>query len=153
MANTYTQIYIQMVFAPYARMNLIPTKHHEEIHKYITGIVTNQGSKMLAIGGMPDHLHVLVGLRPVCAISDLVREVKSESSSLINSCHWIQGKFAWQEGYGAFSYGHSQLSAVIAYVQGQEEHHKRRTFRQEYVSLLRKFRVEYDDKYLFEWPD
>ena len=153
MANTYSQIYIQMVFAPYARMNLIPMRHREEIQKYITGIVTNQGCKMLAIGGMPDHTHVLVGLHPGTAISDLVREVKSESSSLINSRHWVQGKFAWQTGYGAFSYGHSQLSAVIAYIERQEEHHRRRTFRDEYLSLLRKFRVQYDDQYLFEWAD
>jgi putative transposase len=152
-ANTYTQIYIQMVFAPYGRTNLIPTRHREEIYKYITGIVGNQRCKMICIGGMPDHLHILVGLHPATAISGLVREVKSESSLLINSRRWVHGKFAWQEGYGAFSYGRSQLSALITYIQRQEEHHRRQSFRGEYLSLLRKFRVEYDEQYLFEWTE
>jgi REP element-mobilizing transposase RayT len=151
MANTYTQIYIQIVFAVKSRQNLIPKNSKEELHKYITGIITNRGQKLLSIHCMPDHTHILVSLKPTIAISDLVRDIKSGSSSFINEKRWIKSKFNWQEGYGAFSYGHSQLDTVIRYINSQEKHHAKRTFREEYMDFLKKFNVEYNEQYLFDW--
>src|SRR5258706_5016550 len=113
MANTYTQIYIQVVFAVQGRESLIAPSHKEEIYKYLTGIVRQQGQKLIALNGMPDHLHLLIGLKPDMALSDLVRDVKASSSKFINEQGWFRGKFHWQEGFGAFSYGHSQLTSVI----------------------------------------
>ena len=153
MANTYTQIYIQVVFAVQGRQCLIQPEHKEEIYKYITGIVTNQGQKMLAVNGVADHIHLLVGMKPSIALSDLVREIKSSSSSFINGKHWIGGKFHWQEGFGAFSYGHSQLSDVIQYIHNQEAHHRKDTFKNEYLTLLRKFDIAFDDKYVFDFTE
>jgi len=138
MANTYTQIYIQIVFAVQHRKNLIPKSNKEELHKYITGIVTNRDQKLLSINCMPDHTHILVGLKPTMAISDFVRDIKANSSSFINEKKWIRSKFHWQEGYGAFSYGHSQLDRVIRYINNQEKHHKKRTFKEEYTEFLKK---------------
>ncbi len=151
MPNTYTQIYIQIVFAVRGRQNLISKQHREEIHKYITGIVQAREHKMLSIFCMPDHLHLLTGLRPHQAISDLVRDVKAGSSNLINDRKWIPGKFNWQEGYGAFSYSRSQIDHVIKYILNQEEHHRKQTFRVEYLDLLKEFEIAYDERYLFEW--
>ncbi len=151
MANTYSQIYIQIVFAVKGRRNLIPSQHREELHKYITGIVRNRDQKMLSIFCMPDHTHLLVGLKPSIAISDLVRDIKADSSNFINKKKWVHGKFSWQEGFGAFSYSRSQLDNVIKYILNQEIHHKKKTFREEYVEFLNKFGIDYDDKYLFEW--
>ena len=151
MANTYTQIYIQVVFAVSGRLSLIRSEHKEEIHKYITGIVRNDGHKLIVINGMSDHLHILLGLKPDMALSDLVRDIKSNSSSFINQRRLAQGKFGWQEGYGAFSYGHSQLDTIIRYIQNQEHHHRRRSFKDEYLSLLKKFQIEFKDKYVFSF--
>jgi putative transposase len=151
MANTYTQIYIQVIYAVQGRQNLLRKEHKEEFHKYVTGIVRNQKQKLIAINSMPDHVHLLIGLRPSLALSDLIAKVKSNSSLVINEKKWVRGRFNWQEGFGAFSYGHSQLSAVIRYIQDQEEHHSRRSFKQEYLELLKKFKVEYDEKYVFDW--
>jgi putative transposase len=151
MANTYTQIYLQVVFAVEGRQNLLKQDHKEELHKYITGIVRNYEQKLIAINGMPDHVHVLIGLKPNMALSDLVREMKSSSSTFINQKKWVKGKFNWQEGFGAFSYGHSQLDDVIRYIQNQEKHHAKKTFKQEYVEMLKKFGVEYDERYVFSW--
>ncbi len=151
MANTYSQIYIQIVFAVKGRQNLIPKQHREELHKYITGIVQNREQKMLSIFCMPDHTHLLAGVKPSIAISDLVRDIKAGSSNFINDKKWIQGKFNWQEGFGAFSYSRSQINDVIKYILNQEEHHKKKTFREEYIDFLKKFEIEYDEKYLFEW--
>src|SRR2546423_277224 len=151
MANTYTQIYIQVVFAVSGRLSLIRSEHKEEIHKYITGIVRNDGHKLIVINGMSDHLHILLGLKPDMALSDLVRDIKSNSSSFINQRRLAQGKFGWQEGYGAFSYGHSQLDTIIRYIQNQEHHHRRRSFKDEYLSLLKKFQIEFKDKYIFSF--
>lgn len=153
MANTFSQIYIQLVFAPEGRQSLIAPEHREELQKYMTGIVTRQGHKLLAIYCMPDHVHLLIGLRPFMALSDLVREIKAHSSSFINDQKKVVGRFNWQEGYGAFSYGHSQLTPVIRYIRDQEKHHARRTFRDEYVRLLERFEVNYDPKYLFQFNE
>lgn len=151
MANTYTQIYIQIVFAVYGRESLINREHKEELHKYITGIVTNKNQKLIAINSMPDHSHILIGLKPDMALSDLVRDIKASSSKFINESGWLRGRFNWQEGFGAFSYSHSQLGAVIRYIQTQEEHHRKRSFKDEYLKLLRKFDVAFDEKYVFDF--
>ncbi|WP_395074966.1 IS200/IS605 family transposase [Flavobacterium sp.] len=151
MANTYSQIYIQIIFAVKGRKNLIYNENREELHKFITGIVKNRDQKLLAIFAMPDHVHLLIGLKPNMSISDLVRDIKSGSSKFINDSKWINEKFNWQEGFGAFSYSKSQISNVITYIANQEEHHKKKTFKEEYFEFLIKFEVEYDVKYLFEW--
>jgi REP element-mobilizing transposase RayT len=153
MANTYTQIYIQVVFAVQGRQCLIQPAHKEEIYKYITGIVTNQGQKMLQINGVADHVHVLIGMKPNIALSDLVRDIKAGSSKFINEKRWVKGHFNWQEGFGAFSYGHSQLDTIIRYIQDQEIHHQQNTFKSEYMTLLQRFEIEFDDKYVFEFLD
>jgi putative transposase len=131
MANTYSQIYIQVVFAVEARQYLIRPEFKEEVHKYITGIVSERRQKLLAVHCMPDHTHLLVGLKPSMALSDLVRDIKNASSNLINGNRWVGGRFSWQEGFGAFSYGHSQISTIIRYIHNQPEHHARRSFREE----------------------
>ena len=150
MANTYTQIYLHVVFAVEGRQNLIAPEHNDELQKYITGIVTAQRHKLIAINNMPDHLHLLVGLRPDAALSDLVRDVKAGSSKFINEKRWVMGRFSWQEGFGAFSHARSQLGAVIRYIQNQQKHHAKKSFRDEYLELLEKFGVEYDQKYIFK---
>lgn len=151
MANTYSQIYIQIVFAVKGRQNLIAKENREELHKFITGIVTNREQKLLSIFAMPDHVHILVGMKPSISISDLVRDIKAGSSKFINDSKWINGKFNWQEGFGAFSYSKSNLDNVVKYILNQEEHHKKRTFKDEYLDFLKKFEIEYDEKYVFEW--
>ena len=153
MANTYSQIYIQIVFAVEGRQNLIATEHNDELQKYIVGIVTGQKQKLIAINNMPDHFHVLVGLQPDIALSDLVRHIKTNSSKFINDQRWVAGRFAWQEGFGAFSYSRSQLDTVIRYIQNQQKHHAKKTFREEYVDLLEKFSVAYDQRYIFKTDD
>ena len=149
MPNTFSQIYLQFVFAVQHRQCVIPSAHKEEIHKYITALVQNRKSKMLAINSMPDHIHIFVGFKPNVLISDFVKEIKFESNTFINSKGWIKGKFSWQEGYGVFSYSHSQIGSVINYIQNQEKHHQKKTFRQEYLEFLEKFDVPFDEKYLF----
>ena len=151
MANTFSQIYIQTVFAVSSRMSLITPAFKEDLYKYITGIVTNQGQKLISINGMPDHVHILIGLRPAVALADLVQEIKADSTNFINRNKWVRGRFSWQEGYGAFSYGHSQLDTIIRYIQNQEKHHRRRSFRDEYLTLLRKFDIAFKEKYVFEF--
>jgi REP element-mobilizing transposase RayT len=151
MANTYSQIYIQTVFAVEGRLSLIRPEFKEDLYKYITGIVTNQGQKLISINGISDHVHILIGLKPAMALADLVREIKADSSNFIQRNHWVRGRFSWQEGYGAFSYGHSQLNTVVRYIQNQEKHHRRSLFRTEYLSLLRKFDIAFEDKYVFKF--
>ncbi|MBS4027618.1 MAG: IS200/IS605 family transposase [Ignavibacteriales bacterium] len=151
MANTYSQIYIHIVFTVKGRQNLIPKHHREELHKYITGIVQRREQKLLSIFCMPDHTHLLIGLTPSISLSDLVRDIKAGSSKFINDSNWMKGKFNWQEGFGAFSYSRSQIDTVIKYILNQEEHHHKKTFKEEYINLLEKFEIEYDEKYLFEW--
>ena len=151
MANTYSQIYIHIVFAVQGRQNLIHKSHRDELHKYITGIVQKRGQKMLAVFCMPDHAHLFTGMKPSISISDLARDVKAGSSKFINENKWMKGKFNWQEGFGAFSYSRSQIDTVIKYILRQEEHHRKRTFKEEYIELLKKFEIEYDEQYLFKW--
>jgi putative transposase len=150
MANTYTQIYIHVVFAVEARQCLIAPEHNDELQKYITGIVHAQHQKLIAINNMPDHLHMLVGLNPDIALSDLVRHVKACSSKFINQQRWFAGRFNWQEGFGAFSYSRSQLGTVIRYIENQQKHHANKTFTEEYVQLLERFDVEFDKRYIFK---
>ena len=151
MANTYSQIYIQIVFAVKGRQNLIRKENREELHKIITGIITNRNQKLLSVFAMTDHIHILVGLKPDISISDLVRDIKSGSSKFINDNKWNNEKFNWQEGYGAFSYSKSNLDYVVKYIQNQEEHHQKKSFKNEYLHFLEKFEIEYNEKYLFEW--
>lgn len=151
MAGTFSQIYIQIVFAVRGRENLIHSEWEEELYKYITGIVRNKEQKLIAINGMPDHIHILVGMRPNCCLSDLVREIKKSSNQFVKEKNLSNFKFQWQEGYGAFSYSHSSLDKVIEYINNQKEHHKKQSFKEEYKTFLNKFQIEFKDEYLFEW--
>ena len=151
MANTYSQIYIQIVFAVQGRQNLLAKEWRQEVFKYMAGIIKNNGQKPIIVNGMDDHVHVFVGLKPVLALSDLVRDIKNNSTNFINDNNWIKGKFNWQEGYGAFSYSHSQVEDVYNYISNQEQHHTRQTFQEEYIGFLKKFEIEHDLKYIFEW--
>ncbi|WP_295201631.1 IS200/IS605 family transposase [uncultured Chryseobacterium sp.] len=151
MANTYTQIYIQIVFTVKGRQSLIMKAYREELHRFIAGIVKNRDQKLFAVFAMPDHIHMLVSISPTILIPELVRDIKAGSSKFINEKGWTHGKFNWQEGYGAFSYSKSHVDSVVKYILNQEEHHKRKTFKEEYLELLQKFDIHYDPKYLFEW--
>jgi len=150
MANTYTQLHIQFVFAVQNRASLIRPEWETELHKYITGIVQNKSHKMIAINGMPDHLHMFIGFEPVDHMSELIKVVKGESTKWIQDRGFTSGKFKWQEGYGAFSYSRSHVKRVYHYVKNQKEHHRKKTFREEYIELLEKFEVDYDERYLFK---
>lgn len=151
MANTFTQIYIHVVFSVKGRQNLINTFWKDELYKYICGIVNCKEQKVYAIGGMADHIHLLLSIKPNISISDFVRDIKANSSKWINEKQFVKGKFQWQEGFGAFSYAQSQLDNVISYINNQEHHHQTKTFKEEYLELLQKFNVAYNEKYLFEW--
>lgn len=151
LANTYTQLYIQTVFAVQNRLCLINDNWKDELYKYITGIVRNNNHKLLAINGMPDHVHIFIGMKPHQSISDLLQDIKGSSSGWINEKKFVKGKFSWQAGYGAFSYSHSHLDKVIKYIRDQEIHHKRKTFKEEYLSLLKAFNIDHDERYLFKW--
>ena len=144
-------MYIQVVFAVRGRENLIGKEWRDDLHKYIAGIIDGKAQKAIIVNGVSDHIHVFVGLRPSMSISDLVRDIKNNSSNFINSRKFVRGKFSWQEGYGAFSYAHSQIDAVYQYILNQEEHHRKKTFREEYIEFLQRFQIEYDEKYLFNW--
>lgn len=148
--STYSKIYIHVIFSVKGKSSLIRQEWEERLFKYITGIVKQKGQKLLAINGMPDHIHMLLGMKPSCCLSDLVREIKKSSNEFINDHNLSKYRFAWQEGFGAFSYSHSQLSTVIGYIMRQKEHHRRRTFREEYMELLSRFDVAYEEKYLFK---
>lgn len=153
MANTYTQMYVQIVFAVLGRANVIKEVHRIELEKYICGIISNNKCKPLTIFINPDHAHILIGLHPTISVSDLTRDVKASSSKFINDKKWILGKFSWQDGFGAFTYSKSQITDVAKYILNQPEHHKKITFKEEYLSILQKNHVEFDEKYLFEWYD
>jgi putative transposase len=153
MPGTFSQIYIQIVFAVKGRENLINKIWATELHKYIAGIIKGKNQKPIIVNGMPDHIHVFIGLRPVMSIADLVRDIKSNSTNFINEKKFVKGKFAWQEGYGAFSYSHSQIQDVYNYILNQEAHHGKNTFKEEYMDLLKKFEIEYEEKYLFDWNE
>ena len=150
MGNTFTQIHIQSVFAVQNRVSIIRKAWKDELYKYITAIIQSNGHKVLAINGMPDHVHVFFGLRPTQSLSDLMQDVKGDSSKWINERGFVKGKFSWQEGYGAFSYSRSHVGKVIDYIRNQEEHHRKKTFIEEYTELLDKFGVEYDERYIFK---
>ncbi len=151
MINTYSQIYIQAVFAVKGRENLIGKSWKDDLHKYTAGIIKAKTQKSIIVNGMADHIHVFFSLRPASNISDIIRDIKSSSTNFINENKFIKSKFSWQEGYGAFSYSHSHISKVYEYILNQEEHHKKKSFKEEYIGLLKKFEVEYNEKHLFEW--
>lgn len=150
MANTYTQIHIQTIWAVQNRDCLIAKEWKEELHSYITGIVQNKGHKVLRINSMPDHVHLFFGMRPKEALSDLMKIVKQESTNWIKEQGFLKTQFSWQEGYGGFSYAKSQIPKVIRYIENQEEHHKKKTFIEEYVEFLDAFEVDYDERYIFK---
>ena len=149
MANTFTQIHIQAVFAVQNRGSLIGREWRERLWQYITAIIQKHGHKVLATGGTADHVHVFFGFRPTQALSALMQEVKRDSSEWINQNRLVLGRFSWQEGYGAFSYAKSQIDSVVKYVKNQETHHARRNFVEEFMEFLDKFGVEYDKRYVF----
>lgn len=153
MANTFSQIYLQFVFAVKQRESIIPRENKEELHKYITGLVENRKAKMLAVHCMPDHSHLFVGFKPTILIADFIKEIKVESNEFINTKKWIRGKFNWQEGYGVFSYSHSHINAVVRYVLNQEIHHQKKAFRQEYHEFLEKFEIPFEERFLFDFID
>ncbi|HOK61729.1 IS200/IS605 family transposase [Tenuifilum osseticum] len=151
MPGTFSQIYIQIIFAVKGRGSLIYSDWEERLYQYITGIVRGKEQKMIAINGMPDHIHIFIGMKPSCCLSDLVREIKKASNEFINENKLSNFRFSWQEGYGAFSYSHSQIDNVVKYIMNQKQHHRKVSFREEYVDFLKKFEIEHDDKFLFEW--
>lgn len=153
MPNTYTQIYVQIVFAVKGRKNLISENNRDDIEKYISGIISNKKSKLMAIYCNPDHIHILISLHPAVSISDMARDIKANSSRWINEQKIISGKFNWQEGFGAFTYSKSQLDNVVKYILNQPKHHKKTSFKEEYLNLLEKFDIDYNEKYLFEWHE
>ncbi|MBK9636413.1 MAG: IS200/IS605 family transposase [Bacteroidetes bacterium] len=149
MAGTFTQIYIHIVFSVKGRRRLLQKPWRFEVFKYMAGIITEKKQKPIIIYGVEDHIHILVGLKPNMCISDLVREIKNNSSKFINQQNFVVGKFAWQEGYGAFSCGHTSIKNVYDYIAGQEEHHRNKTFQEEYLNLLKEHNIDFDEKYLF----
>ena len=151
MANTFSQIFIHVVFTVKRRENLISGSWKNELFMYITGIVRNEKQKLMIINGMPDHLHILLSIAPDIRISDLVRDIKSNSSRFINERKFVKGKFNWQEGYGCFSCSYSNIEKVINYIKNQEEHHKKKSFKEEYIEFLKELKIDYDEKYLFNW--
>lgn len=153
MPGTFSQIYIQVVFAVKGRESLIHATWEERLYQYITGIVRLKEQKMLAINGIPDHIHFLIGMKPSCCLSDLIREVKKSSNDFVKDNKLSKYKFNWQEGYGAFSYSNSQLDNVIAYIGNQKVHHQKKTFKEEYIEFLQNFRIEFKDEFLFDWLD
>jgi putative transposase len=151
MAGTFSQMYVQVVFAVKGRENLIKKEFRTEVFEYIAGIIKGKDQKPIIVNGVGDHVHVFVGLRPSMSVSDLVRDIKNNSSNFINSRKFVKDKFAWQEGFGAFTYGQSQIDSVFKYISNQEAHHQKKTFKEEYIDMLEKFQVKYDEKYLFDW--
>ena len=151
MANTFSQLYAQLVFAVERREHLIDKEHKEETQKYITGVIKNRGQKLITINAMPDHIHIFIEFQPSLKISDLVRDIKTSSCQFINQQNFSKHQFNWQNGYGAFSYGHSQIDAVYQYIQNQENHHNQSTFKEEYLDFLDKFQIPFEERYLFKW--
>ena len=150
MANTFHQLYVQIVFSVKKRESLIPIKHKEEIHKYITGIVKNNKCKMIAINSVEDHIHIFVGIHPTISVSNLVKDIKTSTTEFIKDKRWIKFKFNWQDGYGAFSYSRSHIDKVVKYIENQEIHHMKKSYAEEYKEFMEKFGVEYDEKYLLD---
>lgn len=153
MANTYTQIRIQIIFAVKGRDKLIPKRHRNQVEKYISGVIQKRNHKLLAIYCMPDHIHILIGWHPAQSMSKLVEEVKKASRIFIKEQSWMPFDFEWQRGYGAFSYSKFQTDAVVNYILSQEEHHKTKSFKEEYMNILTKLEISFEEKYLFEFYD
>ena len=152
--GVFSQLYIHLVFAVQGRQRLLNNQGHKnEVYQYISGIITNMKNKSIIVNGVSDHIHIFIGLNPAFSISQIVADIKRSSSLFINDKKWFAGKFSWQEGYGAFSYSKSQIDSVYNYIQNQEAHHKKKSFRKEYIALLEKFGIEYDEKYLFRFND
>ena len=151
MAGTFGQFYVHVIFTPKHRANVIREEFREELQKYMTGIIQGKKHKMLAIYCMPDHVHLLIGLKPYMALADLVQILKKESTNFINEKNWVMGKFSWQEGYGFFSHSHADLDKVIQYILNQKLHHSKLKFREEYLEILRRCEVDFKEEYLFEW--
>jgi REP element-mobilizing transposase RayT len=151
MAGTYSQIYIQIVFAVKGRANLLHKPWRTEVFKYIAGVIREKGQKPIIVNGVSDHVHVFVGMKPSMSISDLVRDIKNNSSKFINESGFLKQKFAWQAGFGAFSYSQSAVGNVYRYIENQEAHHAKQTFKEEYLEVLERFEIEYDERYLFDW--
>jgi len=151
MANTYTQMIVQLVFAVRNRDCLINSTHRDEIEKYICGIIKNQNCKPLTLYCNPNHIHILLGLHPTKCVADLVREIKTGSAHHVNSNKWVMGQFGWQEGYGSFTYSKRDLDSVSKYILNQEEHHKKKTFKEEYFSFLLDNDIDFNEAYLFDW--
>ena len=150
MANTYTQIHIQAVFTVQSRDCIIHERWRDELYKYITGIIQNNSHILLAINGMPDHIHILFGLRPTQSVSDIMQDIEGNSSKWINEKGFVWGKFSWQEGYGAFSYSKSELPGVIRYIKNQQEHHRHRNFIEEYLEMLNEYEIDFNEAYIFK---
>jgi REP element-mobilizing transposase RayT len=150
MANTFTQIYLHLVFAVQNRISLIRPEWKDELYKYITGIVQNNGHKLIAINGMPNHLHIAVGYKTRQLIPDLLQDIKGDSSKWINKRKFVRGKFNWQEGYAAFSFSHSHIDRIVKYILNQEQHHKKKTFHDEYIELLKKYNIQFNEKYILK---
>ncbi len=153
MPNTYSQLYIQIVFAVQGRQCFIKEPFRDELQKYMSGVIAEKKQKLYAIYCMPDHTHILASMKPNLAISDLVRDVKASSSAFIKDKRFVNSSFSWQEGFGAFSYHKSQAKDVVKYILNQPEHHKKTTFREEYLGFLKEYEIEYNEKYLFEFYD
>jgi REP element-mobilizing transposase RayT len=150
MANTYTKLFYHIIFSPKGRANIISYDWKDELYTYITGITSNKNQTLISINGMPDHIHILIGTKPDCNLSDLVRDIKANSSRYINENKWVKGKFEWQQGFAAFTVGYSQVETVKQYIINQEEHHKANSFRKEYIDFLNQHDVEFKTEYLFE---
>jgi putative transposase len=150
MADTFSQIYLQFVFAVKGRESLIKAEHKEELQKYITGLVKNRNSKLLAVNCMPDHTHLFVGFSPAIKVSDFIKEIKVESNEFINAKKIARG-FSWQNGYGVFSYSQSHIGVVCHYIENQEQHHRKISFKEEYLEFLSKFNLKTENKDLFTW--
>lgn len=151
MPRTFSQVYIHVVFAVKGRQNLISKRWKEELNRYISGIIENKGQKSIIVNGMSDHIHAFIGLKPSISISDLVRDMKNNSSNFINKNKYVKGRFEWQESYGVFSYSQSHINHVYNYILHQEQHHHKKTFKEEYIAILKKFQIDYNEKHLFQW--
>ena len=153
MAGTVSQIYIQVVFAVQGRDNLLLKPWRDDVFKYMSGIIKGKNQKPIIVNGVQNHVHLFIGLKPSMALSDLIRDVKNNTTNFINEQKFVHGKFSWQEGHGSFSYSHSQIEQVYQYIMNQEEHHRKKTFREEYLEFLHKYEIEYDERYLFDWNE
>ena len=153
MANSYQRVLLQYVFAVKGRQNILHKSFRDEVFRYITGIIEQKGQKSIIVNGVADHVHVLVGVKPPFEMDAFIRDVKNNSSKFINKKDWLRTKFAWQVGYGVFSYNQEQVHRVYNYILNQEAHHAKQTFREEYIQFLLENEIEYDEKYLFEWYD